>query len=115
MLTVGYSQLIRIIFLVEEVAQDKHRGTFLGCISHELNCSTDIRLLTLWLEVEQLTYDEQDMFASLLWRNELLNLVREEYDTNLIVVLDSRESKRCRNLCNHLTLSLHHSTEVKTA
>src|SRR5574344_1017549 len=54
------------------------------------------------------------MLATFLWRNELLYLIRKEYHTNFIIILNSRKSQRCGNLCKHILFKLFHCTEFQT-
>ena len=101
--------------LVEEVAQHKGDAPPLDGSRHILEGICDVRLLTFGLVVEEFANDIQDMFATFLRRNELLNLVREENDADFIVVLNGRESKRGSNLSHHIALELLHGTEVETS
>ena len=53
------------------------------------------------------------MLATLLWRDVLLNLIREEDNTNLIVILNSTEGKGGSNLCHHIALHLLLGSEIE--
>ena len=52
------------------------------------------------------------MASALLWRDKLLNLVREEYTTHLIARLSCRKGEHCGNLSNHISLGLLRSAEL---
>ena len=115
MTPVGNRQLLLEVFCIVEIAEKEHRTVFLDGVRHKLHSLTNISLAALRLEIQQLADNEQDVLPSLLRRDELLHLIREKDDTNLIVVLDSRESQRSSNLCHHLTFGLTDGTEVQTA
>ena len=55
------------------------------------------------------------MLSALLGRNILLNLVREEHHSNLIVVLNGAECKRCGYFRYHITLHLLLRSEIERA
>ena len=67
------------------------------------------------MEVQEFADDVEDMLAPLLRRDELLDAVGEEDDTNLVVVLDGTERQGGSNLRGHIALGLHNGTEVQTA
>ena len=90
-----------------EVAQHESRATALDHARQEFHRQAYVSLPALRLEVEHLADDVENVLAALLRRNILLNLVREEYHANLIVVLNGAESQRGSNLRHHVLLHLH--------
>ena len=55
------------------------------------------------------------MFPALLWRNELLHLVAEEYHANLVVVQYCRKSQCSCNFGHNITLQLSDRTKLTAA
>ena len=87
MLSVGNGQGILEAFLVNEVREDERRTTPFHDVGQVFQSQPDIGTPAFCMEINQFTDDVQDMLASFLGRNELLNPVREKDNTNLIVVL----------------------------
>ena len=113
MLAVGNGERTGEISGINEVAQYKGCATLFQHIGQILYGHLHVRPPAFGLEIKQFADDVEDMFLSLLGRNELLNPVRKEHDTNLIIVLNGRKSKRGSNLCLHLLLHLPHRTKIE--
>ena len=77
---------------IDKVTHQEGGATFLQSAGHVFQYHINVGSGVLGLEIEQFADDKQDVFAALLGRDKLLNLVGEENDTHLIVVLDCRES-----------------------
>ena len=94
-LAVGDSQRLAEVALVDEVAEQEARATAFDDLCQVLHCLLDIGALALSLEVEKLADDVEDVLATLLWWDKLLDVIGEEDDTNLVVVLYGAESQCC--------------------
>lgn len=101
--------------LVDEIAQHKGDATTFEGSCQVFQCKSNVRLLALWLIFQEFSNDVEDMFASFLWRDELLYLVGEEDDAYLVVILNGGEGKCCCNLGHHIAFELLHGTKVETA
>ena len=112
-LLVGYLQLVLIVLVIVEVADDESRAMALHHPREVFQGTSDIGTLTLGMKVEHLTNDVEDMLASLLGRDIFLYSVGKEDDTYLVVVLDGTEGKGCSNLGSQVTLHLAHGTEIE--
>ena len=55
------------------------------------------------------------MLTSFLGRNKLLYPIRKKDDSDFIVVLNGRESKRCCDLGHHILFHLFNRTKLQTA
>ena len=76
---------------------------------------TYVCLGTLWVKVEHLSYNIQDVLTSLLWRNILLNAIGEEHHTNLVVVLHCAEGDGSSYLGSHHRLHTLACAEIERA
>jgi hypothetical protein len=63
--------------------------------------------------VEHFSDDIENMFSSFLRRNVLLDTVREEDDTYLVIVLNGTEGECGSNLSSQIALHLLHRTEIE--
>lgn len=114
-LAAGDEQLLAVVALVEEVAQQENRGAFLECVGQVFQCLPYVRVLACGLELQQFSDDEEDVFASLLGGDELFHVVGEEDYAYLVVVLYGGEGDGGRYLCHHVALGLVLCAEVEAA
>ena len=110
---VGNLHLFGEVFAVVEVTDDEGSAVAFHHAGEVGRGHPDVRACALRMEVEHLTDDVKDMLASILWRNILLYTVGEEDDTDLVIVLNGRESDRRSDFCSQLALHLLRSTEVQ--
>ncbi len=96
---------------VDEVRDEECRTSFLEGISHIAKSHTDVGAWVFRCEVDKFTYDQQDVFLTLLGWDELLDFVGKEDYADLIIVGDGRVGYCRSNLGNHLTLVLSDSSE----
>ena len=115
MLVVGYGESLVVVVGVDVVGDEKRRASFLERVGKVSQHCGDVCATVFGGEIEQLADDEQDVAATLLRRDEFLNLVGEEYHTNLVVVLNCRKCQCGGNLGNHLALVYAHCAEVAAA
>ena len=73
---------------VDEVRYDESGTAFFQRVREVAEHIGYIRAAVVRLEVNKLTDNKQYVATSFLGRNELFNLVREKYHTNLIIILD---------------------------
>ena len=100
---------------VHEVTQQEGGTPALDDLGEVLHGLPHVGMGALGLEVEQFAYDEQDMLASLLGRNELLDAVAEEDYAYLVIVLNGAEGQGGCYLRHHVALHLGGGTEIETA
>ena len=75
---------------------------------------TDVRPPAFRMKIYQFADDVKYMLTSLLGRNKLLNPVRKEDDTNLVIILNGRECQCSGNFRHHILLHLLYRTELQT-
>ena len=113
-LAVGDCQCLAEVALVNEVAEHKACAAALDYLRQIFHRLADIRPLALGLEIQQFTYDVEDVLAAFLGRDKLLDMIREEDDPDLVVVLNGAEGQRGGNLSDHVPFSLHGAAEIQT-
>ena len=89
MFPISNSQCITEVILCYKITHNKCSATFFQYMSQILDSHFYISLLAFWLEVYQFSDNIKNMFTSFLRRYKFLNLIREKYHTNLIIVLNS--------------------------
>ena len=114
MLTIGNGHGVLETFLVDEVGQDKCRATAFHHIRQIFQSQTDVRPPAFRMKIYQFADDVKYMLTSLLGRNKLLNPVRKEDDTNLVIILNGRECQCSGNFRHHILLHLLYRTELQT-
>ena len=113
MFLVGNLQLMLEILMIVEVADYESRAVALHHAGEIFQGATDVGTLALRLEVEHFSDDIENMLSSFLRRNVLLDAVREEDDTYLVIVLNGTEGECGSNLCSQIALHLLHRTEIE--
>ena len=113
MLLVGNLQLMLKILMIVEVADYESRAVAFHHAGEIFQGAADVGTLALRLEVEHFSDDIENMFSSFLRRNVLLDTVREEDDTYLVIVLNGTEGECGSNLSSQIALHLLHRTEIE--
>ena len=99
--------------MIVEVADYESRAVAFHHAGEIFQGATDIGTLALRLEVEHFSDDIENMLSSFLRRNVLLDAIREEDDTYLVIVLNGTEGECGSNLSSQIALHLLHRTEIE--
>ena len=113
MFLVGNLQLMLEILMIVEVADYESRAVAFHHAGEIFQGAADVGTLALRLEVEHFPDDIENMLSSFLRRNVLLDTVREEDDTYLVIVLNGTEGECGSNLSSQIALHLLHRTEIE--
>ena len=110
MFSANYTQYL-FKSIVNKIGDKEDDASFLDSVVKVLEGLFESCSFSFRFEREHLADDTEDVCSSFSWRNELLDLISKQEQTDLVVILHCGEGKNSAKLCGYLLLGFIDGTE----